>query len=190
MASRYAQRKANVSHAGARIALALIAWCLGACLSPAGAACDLSDPETGTVATVVDGETLQLSDGRIIRLIGAKAPSVPLGWRGEDPWPLVDEAKEALSRLASGATVELKFGGRRLDRHGHALAQVFVVNGETRLWLQEELVAKGLARVYSFPDNRACVAELLARETERGPSGSACGARLPIASKAQATSTA
>jgi Staphylococcal nuclease homologue len=32
--------------------------------------------------------------------------------------------------------------------------------------LQEELVAKGLARVYSFPDNRACVAELLARETE------------------------
>jgi micrococcal nuclease len=29
--------------------------------------------------------------------------------------------------------------------------------------LQEELVAKGLARVYSFPDNRACVAELLAR---------------------------
>jgi hypothetical protein len=30
--------------------------------------------------------------------------------------------------------------------------------------LQEELVAKGLARVYSFPDNRACVAELLARD--------------------------
>jgi len=42
----------------------------------------------------------------------------------------------------------------------------FVVSGGTRPWLQEELVAKGLARVYSFPDNRACVAELLARETE------------------------
>jgi hypothetical protein len=28
------------------------------------------------------------------------------------------------------------------------------------------MVAKGLARVYSFPDNRACVGELLARESE------------------------
>ena len=34
------------------------------------------------------------------------------------------------------------------------------------LWLQEELVGKGLARVYSLPDNRACTAELLAREKE------------------------
>ena len=38
--------------------------------------------------------------------------------------------------------------------------------GGTRLWLQEALVAKGLARVYSFSDNRACVAELVAREAE------------------------
>ena len=62
--------------------------------------------------------------------------------------------------------IELRFGGRRIDRHGHVLAQVFVVGGGTRLWLQEELVAKGLARVYSFPDNRACIAELMARERE------------------------
>lgn len=90
----------------------------------------------------------------------------PLGWRGEDPWPLVDEAKQALTRLASGREIELKFGGRRTDRHGHALAQVFVVSGGTRLWLQEEMIAKGLARVYSLPDSRACIAELMARERE------------------------
>jgi micrococcal nuclease len=71
-----------------------------------------------------------------------------------------------LSKLASGAEVEPRFGGGRSDRHGHALAQVFVASGEKRLWLQEELVAKGLARVYSFADNRACVAELLPRENE------------------------
>ena len=41
-----------------------------------------------------------------------------------------------------------------------------MVSGDRRLWLQEALIAKGLARVYSFPDNRACVAELLAREAE------------------------
>jgi endonuclease YncB( thermonuclease family) len=140
-----------------------MAW-LGGAL-PARA-CDLSPPETGTVAAVLDGETLKLSDGRIVRLIGAKAPMPPLGWRGEDPWPMVVEAKEALETLASGREVELRFGGLRQDRHNHLLAQVFVLVGERRLWLQEEMIAKGLARVYSLPDNRACIADLLARERE------------------------
>ena len=48
----------------------------------------LSDPEKATVAEVLDGETLKLSDGRILRLIAAKAPAPPLGWRGDDPWRL------------------------------------------------------------------------------------------------------
>ena len=87
----------------------------------------------------------------------------PLGWRGDDPWPFVDDAKQAVTALASGKVVEFSFGGRRIDRHGYVLAEVFVVEGESRLWLQEEMVARGLARVYSFPDNRACVGELLAR---------------------------
>jgi micrococcal nuclease len=119
-----------------------------------------------TVAEILDGETLKLSDGRVVRLIGAKAPSAPLGWRGDDPWPLVEDSKQALDKLASGKEVELKYGGRRTDRYGRALAQVFVTSGGKQMWLQEELVAQGLARVYSFPDNRACVAELLARESE------------------------
>jgi endonuclease YncB( thermonuclease family) len=126
----------------------------------------VSDPETATVGEVIDGETLNLSDGRIVRLIGAKAPPLPLSWRGDDPWPLVAESKRALDRLASGKQVELKFGGRRSDRYDHVLAQVFVLGNDKPIWLQEELVSEGLARVYSFPDNRACIAELLARERE------------------------
>jgi len=138
----------------------LDAWC------PAERACDLPASEAGTVASVIDGETLQLTDGRTVRLIGAKAPMPPLGWRGDDPWPFVDDAREALEALAANQQVELRLGGSRIDRHGHLLAQVYVVSGDERLWLQQALIAKGLARVYSFPDNRACVAELLAREAE------------------------
>jgi len=134
-------------------------------VSPQAWACDLPPPETATVAAVLDGETLKLTDGKKVKLIGAKAPMPPLGWRGDDPWPFVDEAREALERLAANKTVELRFGGSRTDRHGNLLAQVFVVSGERRLWLQDELVRKGLARVYSLPDNRACTPELpLARE--------------------------
>jgi endonuclease YncB( thermonuclease family) len=129
-------------------------------------ACELSEPEAGTVAAIIDGETLKLEDGRTVRLIGAKAPQPPLGWRGDDPWPFVEETREALAKLAGGARVELRYGETRSDRYGHALAQVFVVKGEHRLWLQEALVARGLARVYSFADNRACAEELLARERE------------------------
>jgi micrococcal nuclease len=129
-------------------------------------ACTLSEPETATVAEIVDGETLKLNDGRTVRLIGAKAPAAPFGWRGDDPWPLVEESKQALDRLALGRQVELKFGGRHTDRYDHLLAQVFVDSEGKMIWLQEELVSEGLARVYSFPDNRACVAELLARESE------------------------
>jgi micrococcal nuclease len=128
--------------------------------------CALSDPETATVAEVTDGETLKLNDGRTVRLIGAKAPAAPLGWRGDDPWPFVEESKRVLDKLASGKRVELKFGGRRTDRYDHLLAQVFVMGDGKPLWLQDELVSDGLARVYSFSDNRACVAELFARESE------------------------
>ncbi len=56
-----------------------------------------------------------------------------------------------MSRLATGTVVELGFDEGRSDRYGRLLAQVFVVSGEARRWLQEELIAQGLGRVYSFP---------------------------------------
>jgi hypothetical protein len=74
------------------LGFAAAAWLAVVC--PARA-CDLPAAETGMVASVIDGETLKLTDGRTVRLIGAKAPMPPLGWRGEDPWPFVDERRGA-----------------------------------------------------------------------------------------------
>src|SRR5215470_17235619 len=114
--------------------LLLVGGLLGSLPLPA-IACELSEPEVGTVASTTDGETLRLADGRTVRLIGAKAPMPPLGFRGDDPWPFVEEAKTALARLAAGKKVELRYGGACTDRHGYALAQVFVVDGASRIWL-------------------------------------------------------
>jgi endonuclease YncB( thermonuclease family) len=128
-------------------------------------ACDLPAAETATFASAIDGETPRLTDGRTVRLIGAKAPMPPLGWRGDDPWPLVEDAKQGLEALALGNRSTLASADEAA--HGHLLAQVFVVAGGERVWLQHEMVARGLARVYSFADNRA-----EARAKRRGVWGS------------------
>jgi hypothetical protein len=60
-----------------------------------------------------DGETLALTDGTVVRLINAKAPVAPLVWRGDTPWPVVSEAKDALLQLASHAEVGFRDGGTR-----------------------------------------------------------------------------
>jgi len=113
------------------------------------------------VTEVIDGDTLVLEDGREVRLVGLQAPKLPLGREGFETWPLAEEARAALVKLAQGRQVTLGYGGRRVDRHGRALAHLFREDG---LWLQGELLARGLGRVYSFPDNRALVAEMLERE--------------------------
>jgi endonuclease YncB( thermonuclease family) len=161
----------------------------GPCL-PAWA-CDLPPPvEAGTVADVLDGDTLKLTDGRIVRLIGAKAPKPPLGWRGDDPWPLVDDAKEALSAVAAGKPVELGFGGLRQDRHGYLLAQVYVVEGENRLWLQQALIAKGLAGSTRSPTIGPASPSCWRARLRRGRSVLGFGASPPIASSRRSTWTA
>ena len=128
----------------------------------------LEDGGRASVAGIVDGDTLLLDDGRELRLVGLQAPKLPLDRPGFPTWPLADEAKAALGALALGRTVELRFGGRRGDRHGRVLAHLVRDDG---LWLQGELLRRGLARVYSFADNRALVADMLALERDARGAG-------------------
>jgi micrococcal nuclease len=114
-----------------------------------------------TVTAVIDGDTVATGDGTEIRLVGIQAPRLPPDRSDTKPWPLGEEARAALETLVLGKPVTLSYGGARLDRHGRALAQLHTADGA---WVQGEMVARGLARVYSFADNRALIADLLARE--------------------------
>lgn len=120
------------------------------------------------VGEIVDGDTLVLADGRRVRLVGLQAPKLPLGRADFPDWPLAEEAKDALAGLTLGHELELGYGGRQTDRHGRQLAHLYREDG---LWVQGEMLRLGLARVYSFADNRALVPEMLAIEREARAKG-------------------
>lgn len=121
----------------------------------------LEPGERARVIEVVDGDTVLLDDGWQVRLVGIQAPKLPLGRKNFKKWPLADESKSVLEALVLDRKVALAYGGQRVDRHGRRLAHLFL---DDETWIQKELLSAGMARVYSFPDNRAVVAEMLAAE--------------------------
>lgn len=129
-------------------------WVLSGVL--AGDALASCAPEGGSshgLARVLDGETLLLDDGREVRLIGALTPT------------LARDSVQMLQELTANRFVVLRYEGRRQDRYGRVLAQVFA-SGETGdpVWIQERLVRGGYARAYVLPGNTSCIATLLAAE--------------------------
>lgn len=138
----------------------------------AASACEgLRDGPKGTVTEVVDGDTVLLDTGLVVRLIGIQAPKLALGRDGHEDWPKGNEAKAALIALTYKKPVLLRYGGEEIDRHGRALAQLMVTGGATPVWVQQAMLAQGQARVYSFPDNRSCLPELMAAETRARAAG-------------------
>lgn len=133
-------------------------------LLPLPAQAELVRDGMARVTSVVDGDTLLLDTGREVRLVGLQAPKLPLGRRNFQSWPLAEEAKAALEELTQGRALTLSYGGARQDRHNRLLAHLH--RSEDGLWVQGEMLRRGMARVYSFPDNRAVVGEMLALEQE------------------------
>ncbi|NWG53928.1 MAG: thermonuclease family protein [Hydrogenophilaceae bacterium] len=138
----------------------------------------LEKGEAGTVAQVVDGDTLVLESGLRVTLVEVEAPF------GEAPF--ASEARAGLERATLHRRVRLAYGGLkryapRAPASGEAkakdkgdarspptetaLAHVFVRSeGGRWIWVQEGLVAQGLVRVRTRQENRARAAALLAAE--------------------------
>lgn len=95
--------------------------------------------QRNVVVSVPDGDSLQLKDGRRIRLLGIDAPE-----RGRC---MADQAREKLVELAQGKRVRLT--STVTDDYGRTLAMVIVKD-----WpLQRSLLAFGLARNRSSVSN-------------------------------------
>ena len=115
------------------------------------------------VIEIVDGDTIILENNIEVRLVGLQAPKIALSRKNFEEWPLGYEAKDALSDIILGKDVYLYYGGRKMDRYGRTLAHLFKKDGT---WVQGEMLKTGMARVYSFADNRSIVDEMLAAEKQ------------------------
>ncbi len=87
------------------------------------------------VSRVIDGDTVQLEDGRKVRYAGINAP--------EEGEPYHRESTQANNLLVGNKTVQLEFGRSKTDKQGRLLAYLYL----GRTLVQAELVKQGWALV-------------------------------------------
>lgn len=141
-------------------------------------ACALADPtfapEEVDAASAISGDMLALSDGRIVRLAGISSPRLYIQPPTADQPSSIDFialARQTLGDLVAGHRLTLRPIASEPDRHGRLRARL--ARADDGLWLEAELVARGLARVEPDVDDYACARpleaiEAAAREAERG----------------------
>lgn len=117
--------------------------------------------EKGTVSRVLDGDSLMLENGLIVRLAQIEAPQIKFD---SDEG---NRAKQFLENLVIGKRVTLKYGGLKRDKMGRALAQVtYTDSNNDETWVNLEILLGGFARVHTYIDNRKEVGAFWAAERE------------------------
>jgi len=117
-------------------------------------------------ARIFDGDTLALTDGRRVRLLGINTPEI--GRDGKPSEPYAEDAKALLARLAGpGMRLRLRLDTERFDRYGRLLAHVFADDGNN---VQARLLDAGYATTLVVPPNEwsvECYAAVEARARQK-----------------------
>jgi len=101
-----------------------------------------------TIKKVVDGDTVVLSNGEKVRLIGLDTPET------KDPRVKVQffgkKATEYLKKIAEGKEVYLKYDQQKRDKYKRLLAYIYLKKND--VCLNEEMIKEGYAFAYTrFP---------------------------------------
>lgn len=115
------------------------------------------------VADVPDGNTVACADGRLLRLAGLRAPK-PAAWQKGAAF--AESSRQGLTELLHGRAVT--WDQAVADRHGRLRVQLRRDDG---LWLQAELLRRGLAMVETQSDCAGQAAELLGLEAAARAAG-------------------
>ncbi|MGQ9622579.1 MAG: thermonuclease family protein [Candidatus Caldatribacteriaceae bacterium] len=112
------------------------------------------------VVRVIDGDTIELSNGEKVRYIGINTPELHHPQKGVEYF--AKEAYDANRRMVEGKKVRLEFDVEKRDRYGRLLAYVYVDG----IMVNEWLVANGYAQVATFPPNVKYAERFLSLERE------------------------
>lgn len=100
------------------------------------------DLEAALVASVVDGDTIRLDDGRTVRYIGVDTPEIAHNSTQDDEC-YGPEATQFNSQLVQGKEVYLEYDEELTDHYGRTLAYVWLGTGAARRMVNEELLFRG-----------------------------------------------
>ena len=136
---------------------------------------DLEQGETGKVAKIIDGDTLELGSGLKVQLTEIIAPR--MGFGGAEDEPEARDARATLEKIALGRPARLGYGGTKRYKETTALAQLYVqTEGGRWVWVQEAMLRQGMARVRLWKDNHVRAAKPYAAEAQaRGETEGALG---------------
>src|SRR3989338_201731 len=107
-----------------------------------------------TVISVVDGDTLKISSGEVVRLIGIDSPETKASYYAE--------AKNKLTELTLNKKVRLEKDISETDRYGRILRYIFVGN----MFVNLEMVKQGYATAYTYPPDVKYSAQFVNAEKE------------------------
>jgi len=113
------------------------------------------------VLRVEKDSALALTDGRTVVLEGVRLPGAD-----RPASAVASQALETLRALAMRAPLILTSTAPKEDRYGRLRAQAFA-----DVWLQTELLKRGLARVAIMPDRQECSPDLIEAEVEARNAG-------------------
>jgi len=138
------------------------------------------------VQNIVDGDTIELANGRRVRYIGIDTPETmrrtEASWQ-YDPEPFSAKAKDLNRDLVFRRMVRLEFDVNKEDKYGRWLAYVYTDND---VMANLELVRKGLATIYTFPPNVKYMDAFLEAQEEARRNKSGMWGALRVISPAEA----
>jgi len=134
---------------------------------------ELTIGESELTSRITDGDSFILISGLVVKLASIEAPQSALREQNRAAWPFASEANAALTALIGGRKVQLFYGGEKRDRYKRAIAQIYTLTpeGKPDLWVQEEMVRLGLARVYTWAGETVDSARLYAAERRARAAG-------------------
>ena len=90
----------------------------------------------------IDGDTIELSNGFVVRYIGIDTPEVDE--------PLGKEATEYNRKLVEGNAIRLEYDNLKKDQYGRTLAYVYLEDGT---FVNCELIRLGYAEIATYKQN-------------------------------------